>query len=59
MICITNHDRNNLRLNRNRYILKENEVKYLGILISPEGKKTDPERIPSILSIDTPKSLEL
>ena len=43
----------NLRLNKDKCILKENEVKYSEVLINADGKKTNQERISLILSIDT------
>jgi len=48
----------NLKLNRQKCTTKLTEIKYLGVIISAEGQKIDPERIASIQAIESPKSKE-
>lgn len=46
----------NLRLNKNKCIFKQSEIKYLGFLISAQGIKVDPDKVNSIVNFETPQN---
>ena len=48
----------NLSLNKDKYVNKTQELKYLGHIISPDGVKADPAKVAAIVDMPVPESKE-
>ena len=48
----------NLSLNKNKCVIKTQELKYLGHIISPDGVKADPAKVAAIVDMPVPESKE-
>ena len=46
----------NLSLNKDKCVIKTQELKYLGHLISPVGVKADPVKVAAIVDMPVPES---
>ena len=48
----------NLSLNKDKCVIKTQELKYLGHIISPDGVKADPAKVAAIVDMPVPESKE-
>ena len=48
----------NMSLNKDKCVIKTQELKYLGHIISPHGVNADPSKVAAIVDIPVPESKE-
>ena len=64
-----NHDNNlvqllerarsrSLKLNKDKMVFKENQVSYIGHVLTPEGLKPDPRKVDDVLKMERPRNIE-